>query len=239
MAALIMEGGSLKDLINPSAFVLVVGGTIGATTVAFSLRQMLSVPDVLRNAFFCKDTDLARLIRMIVGFARIARREGILALEQEVKGVDNKFLQMGVRLVVDGTPSEMVREILETEIVSLQERHKVGESIFSTMGGFAPTLGIIGTVIGLIHMLSRLNEPAAMGPAIAAAFIATLYGVAMANLIFLPIGSKLKARTTEEIIAYDMIVEGVLSLQAGDSPRMVDAKMRSFLPPKYRMNVNG
>jgi chemotaxis protein MotA len=238
MAALVMEGGSLKDLMNPSAFVLVVGGTIGATTVAFSLKQMLSLPGVVRNAFFCKDTDLARLIRMIVGFARIARREGILALEQEVKTVDNKFLQMGVRLVVDGTPSEMVREILETEIVSLQERHKVGESIFGTMGGFAPTLGIIGTVIGLIHMLARLNEPAAMGPAIAAAFIATLYGVAMANLIFLPIGSKLKTRTTEEIIAYDMIVEGILSLQAGDSPRMVDAKMRSFLPPNIRLAMD-
>ena len=238
MVALVMEGGSLKDLMNPSAFVLVVGGTIGATTVAFSLRQMLSLPGVVRNAFFCKDTDLALLIRMIVEFARTARREGILALEQEVKNVDNKFLQMGVRLVVDGTPSEMVREILETEIVSLQERHKVGESIFGTMGGFAPTLGIIGTVMGLIHMLARLDQPGAMGPAIAAAFIATLYGVAMANLIFLPIGSKLKARTTEEIIAYDMIVEGILSLQEGDSPRMVEAKMRSFLPPKYRLAMN-
>jgi chemotaxis protein MotA len=234
VVALVMEGGQAKDLLNPSAFVLVAGGTLGATTIAFSLKQILSLPGVMRNAFFCQDTDLARLIRLIVDFARIARRDGILALENENKRADNKFLQMGVRLVVDGTPSEMVREILETEIVSLQERHKVGENIFATMGGFAPTLGIIGTVMGLIHMLSRLDQPGAMGPAIAAAFIATLYGVAMANLIFLPIGSKLKSRTTEEIIAYDMIVEGILSLQAGDNPRMVEAKMRAFLPPKYR-----
>ncbi|MDO8586197.1 MAG: flagellar motor protein [Armatimonadota bacterium] len=227
MIALIMEGGSLGDLVNPSAFVLVFGGTLGATTVAFSLKQILSVPGVVRNAFFCKDTDMPRLIRSIVDFARTARREGILSLENEVKAVDNKFLQMGVRLVVDGTPSEMVREILETEIVSLQERHKVGENIFATMGGFAPTLGIIGTVMGLIHMLASLDKPGAMGPAIAAAFIATLYGVALANLVFLPIGSKLKARTTEEIIAYDMMVEGILSLQAGDNPRMVETKMGS------------
>lgn len=237
MIALVMEGGNAKDLFNPSAFVLVTGGTIGATTVAFSLKQMMGLPGVLRNAFFCKDTDLGEIIRNLVGYARLARREGILALEDQVKNVDNKFLQMGIRLVVDGTPSEMVREILETEIVSLQERHKVGESIFHTMGGFAPTLGIIGTVMGLIHMLTSLDRPGSMGPAIAAAFIATLYGVALANLVFIPIGSKLKARTTEEIIAYDMTVEGILSLQAGDSPRMVETKMRSYLPPKYRAEL--
>jgi chemotaxis protein MotA len=171
---------------------------------------------------------------MVVGFARLARKDGILALERQSRRVDNKFLKMGMRLVVDGTPSEMVREILETEIVSLQERHKVGEQMFSTMGGYAPTLGIIGTVIGLIHMLNSLNEPAKMGPAIASAFIATLYGVALANLVFLPIGAKLKARTTEEIIAYDMMLEGILSIQAGDNPRMVEQKMLAFLPPKLR-----
>lgn len=237
LGALFMEGGKVADLANPSAFVIVAGGTLGATTIAFSLKQMLGLPTVLRNAFFCKDTDLAELITITVEFARKARREGILALEEEARNLDNKFLQMGIQLVVDGTPSEMVREILETEIVSLQERHKVGESIFSTMGGFSPTLGIIGTVMGLIHMLSSLDEPGKMGSAIAAAFVATLYGVAFANLVFLPIGSKLKARTAEEIIAYDMIIEGILSLQAGDNPRMVEAKMMAYLPPKLRQTL--
>jgi len=234
LGALFLEGGKVDDLVNPSALLIVVGGTVGATTVAFSLKQMLGLPGIIRKAFFCRDTDLVRIIAIMVGFARMARRDGILALENEAKNIDNKFLQMGIRLVVDGVPSEMVREILETEIVSLQERHKVGENIFATMGGFAPTLGIIGTVMGLIHMLSSLNEPGKMGPAIAAAFVATLYGVALANLVFLPIGSKLKARTTEEIIAYDMMVEGILSIQAGDNPRMVEAKMLAFLPPKLR-----
>jgi len=237
LAALFMEGGRIKDLFNPSAFVLVAGGTLGATIVAFSLKQMRGLPGIVRSAFFCKDTDLTGIIWTMVRFAGKARKEGILALEREAASLDNKFLQMGIQLVVDGTPSEMVREILETEIVCLQERHKVGENIFATMGGFAPTLGIIGTVMGLIHMLASLNEPGKMGPAIAAAFIATLYGVALANLVFLPIGSKLKARTAEEIIAYDMMVEGILSIQAGDSPRMVEAKMRAFLPPRHRQRL--
>lgn len=234
LVALFMEGGKLHDLLNPSALVLVIGGTLGATIVSFSLKQILGLPNIVRAAFLSKETDLTQTISTIVSFARTARNDGILALENESKHISNKFLKTGIRLVVDGVPSEMVREILETEIVSLQERHKVGESIFATMGGFSPTLGIIGTVMGLIHMLSSLDEPGKMGPAIAAAFIATLYGVAFANLVFIPIGSKLKARTTEEIIAYDMMVEGILSIQAGDNPMMVEAKMIAFLSPKER-----
>ena len=236
--ALMMDGGHLKDLMIPSAFVIVVGGTIGATVVSFPLRQLRGLPAIVRNAFYSTETDLRDIIDLMVDFARMARKQGILVLEEAAAVTDNKFLRTGIQLVVDGTPSEMVREILETEIVSLQERHKVGESIFSTMGGFAPTLGIIGTVMGLIHMLSSLDQPGRMGPAIASAFVATLYGVALANLVFLPISSKLKARTAEEIIAYDMMVEGVLSIQAGDSPRMVEAKMLAFLPPKLRQALD-
>jgi chemotaxis protein MotA len=136
--------------------------------------------------------------------------------------------------VVDGVPSEMVREIMETEIASLQERHKVGERLFASMGGFAPTLGIIGTVMGLIHMLSGATDASKIGPAVASAFTATLYGVALANLVFLPISAKLKARTTEEIVAYDMMLEGILSIQAGDNPRMVEQKMLAYIAPKDR-----
>lgn len=238
VAALLMDGGQLKDLLIPSAFVIVVGGTIGATIVSFSFRQLMGLPAIIRNAFYAQDTDLRDIIDLMVDFARVARKQGILVLEAAAGQIDNKFLRTGIQLVVDGVPSEMVREILETEIVSLQERHKVGENIFSTMGGFAPTLGIIGTVMGLIHMLSSLDQPGKMGPAIASAFVATLYGVALANLVFLPISSKLKARTADEIIAYDMMVEGILSIQAGDSPRMVEAKMLAFLPPKLRMALD-
>jgi len=232
--ALMMEHGKISDLINPPAFVLVIGGTLGATIVSFSMKQMLGLPAIVKNAFFGKSADLVATINTMVEFAKIARKEGILSLEKRAQDLDDRFLQMGIRLVVDGTPSEMVREILETEIVCLQERHKVGENIFATMGGFGPTLGIIGTVMGLINMLARLNDPGKMGGAIASAFIATLYGVGTANLIYLPIGSKLKSKTAEEIIVYDMIVEGILSIQEGDSPRLVEAKMKAYLPPKQR-----
>lgn len=237
IAALLMEGGKIGDLVNPSALIIVAGGTFGATAIAFSTKQLAGLPVVLRNAFFHKETDLSQLIKIMVEFARRARKQGILALEEDCHKIDNKFLQTGMQLVIDGTPSEMVREIMETEIVSLQERHKVGQNIFNTMGGFSPTLGIIGTVMGLIHMLSNLSDPGKMGPSIATAFIATLYGVAFANLMFLPIGTKLKSKTAEEIIAYDMIIEGILSIQEGDNPRMVEIKMLAYLPPKLRESI--
>jgi len=239
VGSLMMEGGKISDLLNPSAFLLVVGGTVGATAISVPLQTMIGFPAVMMKAIFHREHDLLGIINLMTDFAKKARKDGILVLESQAKNLDNKFLKTGIELIVDGTPSETVREILETEIMSLQERHKVGESIFSTMGGFAPTLGIIGTVMGLVNMLARLNEPGKMGPAIASAFIATLYGVCMANLIFLPIGAKLKLRSAEEIAAYDMMIEGILSIQAGDSPRMVEQKMTAFLPPKLRKGTSG
>jgi len=234
MLALILEGGKPSDLVNVSAFVIVFGGTTGATVISFPLKSILAMPGIIKNAFFCKQADQLEIIRTVVEFARVARKEGILALENRSRELDNRFLRMGVQLVVDGTPSQMVREVLETEILSLQERHKVGENILAAMGGYAPTMGIIGTVMGLVHMLASLDEPGKMGPAIASAFIATLYGVMSANLAFLPLSAKLKARTAEEVVAYDMIVEGILSIQAGDGPRLVETKMSAYLPPKLR-----
>jgi chemotaxis protein MotA len=239
IVSITMEGGKLTSLVNPSAFILVVGGTIGATMISVPLKAIVGVPMTIRNAFFHSETDMVAIITTMVDFAKEARKDGILSLESRIKDLSNKFLKMGIQLVVDGTPSEMVREILETEIVSLQERHKGGETVFSAAGGFAPTLGIIGTVIGLVNMLSRLSEAGAMGPAIASAFTATLYGICTANLIYLPIGSKLKARTAQEIITYDMIIEGILSIQSGDSPRIVEQRMSAFLPPKLRDGSGG
>jgi chemotaxis protein MotA len=233
-AALLIEGGKPGELVNISAFVLVVGGTAGATIVTVSMEQVLGLPGVVKKALFQHRSDWTVLIRTMVEFAKKARKDGMLALESECANIENKFLKKGMQLIIDGTPSELVREVLETEIVAMQERHKAGETIFATAGGFAPTLGIIGTVMGLINMLSRLSEPGKMGHAIAAAFIATLYGVSLANLLFLPIGTKLKAKTSDEVITYEMILEGVLSIQAGGTPRMVEMKMIAFLPPKLR-----
>jgi len=234
MACLSLEGGSLKDLFNLPALVLVIFGTVGATIVGSSMKTIIALPSILRNAVIADQLDLSEVIDLVVGFARRARMMGVLSLEEAARNVDNKFLRKGVELVVDGTPSVMVREILETEIVAMQERHKIGETVFTTLGGFSPTLGIIGTVMGLISMLAKLSEPGKMGHAIAAAFTATLYGVALANLAYLPIAAKLKAKTAEEVVAYEMIIEGLISIQAGDNPRIVEMRMTAYLPPSMR-----
>lgn len=234
LGALFIERGRPSELVNLSALLLVLGGTAGATILSVSMEQILAVPRVLRKALFGQTTDMRAVVQTVVSFARKARKDGILALEPECNLIEDKFLNKGMQLVIDGTPSELVREVLETEIVAMQERHKAGETVFATAGGFAPTLGIIGTVMGLINMLARLSDPGKMGPAIASAFIATLYGVALANLLLLPIGSKLKAKTTDEVVTYEMIIEGVMSIQAGETPRIVEMKMTAFLPPKLR-----
>ena len=233
-----LEGGSLADLFNLPAFVLVIFGTFGATIVGSSGKALRMMPSVLRSACTSNRLEAVDVIDNMVGFARIARREGVLALEDAASKLDDKFLRKGIELVVDGIPSVVVREILETEIVAMQERHKVGETVFTTLGGFSPTLGIIGTVMGLISMLAKLSEPGRMGHAIAAAFVATLYGVAFANLIYLPIGAKLKAKTAEEVVIYEMIIEGVMSIQAGDNARVVETRMLAYLPPSERQARN-
>jgi len=234
IVGILIEGGHLGGFFNVSAGIIVLGGTTGAMIICYPLKTVLGLPAVLKQAFFSKEIDSLEMMKTIIEFARKARREGILVLEEDAKRLDNEFLKTGIQLVVDGTPADLVREILETQVRAMEQRHQTGECLFSTLGGFAPTLGILGTVMGLVHMLASLDEPGKMGPAIAAAFIATLYGVGTANLIFLPIASKLKARSQAESLSYELGIEGVLSLQAGDNPRVVASKMASFLPPALR-----
>jgi len=234
LLAVVLGGGDLKGFANISAAVIVLGGTLGATAIGFSLKEMLRLPVVTRQAFFGKPIDPQEVLQAITEFSRKARREGILALEEDVRQVPIPFVRRGMSLVIDGTSAELVREILETELASMQARHRGGISIFETLGGFAPTLGILGTVMGLVNMLANLSEPGEMGHAIAAAFIATLYGVGTANLIFLPIGNKLKAKSQAETSAYELAMEGILAIQSGDSPRVVASKMQSFLSPRSR-----
>lgn len=239
VGALLMEGGELRALINLPAALLVFGGTLGAGMMSYRMNQIMGLPGILRQAFQERTEDVADVIVLLVRLAERARREGLLVLEEEARRLDDAFLKKALQLAVDGTDPELVREILTTEIHFLQNRHKVGESIFTTLGGFAPTLGIIGTVMGLIHMLANLSDPGKMGPLIAGAFIATLYGVSSANLIFLPIGNKLRARSAEEVLMREVMVEGVLSIQAGDNPRIVEEKLKAFLAPRLRDETPG
>ncbi|MHB0938744.1 MAG: flagellar motor protein [Armatimonadota bacterium] len=237
LGGFLMEGGNLHSLYEPSALVIVVGGSFGATCIGFSMKHATSIPLVLKNAFFTKHTDPLIMLRMIVSLAKKARQSGILALEGEMKSVENPFVRNALQMVIDGTQPELVREVLETELDAMNIRHKAGVDFFTAWGGFLPTLGVLGTVMGLIHMMENLDDPSGMGPAIAVAFIATLYGVGFANVFMLPLASKLKLHSHEEIKTYEMVIEGILSLQAGDNPHMVSTKMRAYLSPKAKLQL--
>ncbi len=234
IVSFIMEGGHLSAIIQAPAMVIVIGGTIGATVITTSMETILRVPRFLGQAFFGKTPEPLETINMIVRMSEKARREGILGLENDLKSISDPFFRKAIQLVIDGTEITVLKTILETEIAYLEERHKRGIAVFQKLGGFSPTLGIIGTVLGLIHTLSNTAEPDRMAAAIAGAFIATLWGVAMANLVYLPIGDKLRLRHEEELAKLDLILEGVISIQSGDNPRVVKTKLLSFIPPNMR-----
>ncbi|MHB9144824.1 MAG: motility protein A [Symbiobacteriia bacterium] len=233
--SLTLEGGNFAQLINVSALILIMGGTVGATMISFSLEEMMALPKLIGKAFSGKEDDTTRVIDQIVTLVEKARREGLLTLQNDIKNLDDAFLIRGIELVVDGTDPQAVRSILETDIAFMEKRHKAGAGILDTAGGYAPTMGIIGTVMGLVNVLSHLNEGTdKLGPAIANAFLATFYGIFSANVFFLPLGGKLKAKSATEVLRRELILEGVLSLQAGESPRIVREKLEVFLPPKYK-----
>lgn len=232
VTALILDGGHLSSLWSESAFILVVGGTIGATTISFPLEDIKTIPKLIVKAFTGSKVDGTKSIDTIVTLVEKARREGLLTLQNETAKIDDAFLVRGIELVVDGTDPHAVRSILETDISFMEKRHKCGFGILETAGGYAPTIGIIGTVLGLVEVLGNLSNPDTLGPAIAVAFLATFYGISTANLFWLPLSGKLKARSADEVLLREMVLEGVLSLQAGESPRIVREKLEVFLPPK-------
>ena len=236
--SVVLEGGSLGAFINIPAAVIVFGGTIGATVIGLPWRQAKAIPHVLMRAFFARPVDSIEIMNLFTDFIRRARRDGILGIEDDIKNVSNEFLRTGLQLVLDGASQELLRDILDTEVRAMRARHSIGQSIFGNLGGFAPTLGIVGTVMGLIHALGCLERPEDMGHLIASAFVATLYGISIANLIFLPISNKLKANSDEELAAYKIAVEAILALQAGETPRVAATRMRSYLPPRARQDLD-
>ena len=225
----IMEKGSPGALIQASAAVIVFGGTIGATVTSFPLAELKKCPQWLRIAFTSKPFGVGEAYETLVRFAEKARREGLLSLEQELEAVTDKFTRQGMQLVIDGTDPEITKAILESNIVVLEKRHKVGIAVFEAAGGYAPTMGIIGTVMGLVHVLGNLSDPGSLSGAIAAAFIATLYGVSSANLLWLPIANKLKQKDKAEVAAMEMILDGILSIQAGENPSILKEKLKTHM----------
>ncbi|CAG7656091.1 hypothetical protein PAECIP111802_06296 [Paenibacillus allorhizosphaerae] len=224
----IWDGGHMSALLIPSAALIVFGGTFGAVIVSFPMSRLKELPKALAMAFKETKRDPAAIIEEIVDMATIARREGVLALEQRAQEHPNQFLRDGLMMVVDGTDPELTRQILELEMDAQENHHDGWAKIFEAGGGYAPTMGIIGTVMGLIHVLGNLSDPGSLGPAIAVAFSATLYGVASANVIYLPIANKIKIRSKEQISEMELMLEGILALQAGENPQLIKKKLNSF-----------
>ena len=236
MGGYTVEGGAIGGLINLPGFLIVVVGTLGATMVAFPMQQILAIPKLIRIAIFKQaGAHPGEMSGELVEMADKARREGLLSLEDEAQSVDDSFARKGLLLMIDGTDPDALRSIMEIDIDAQSARHRENAKVFEAGGGFAPTLGVLGAVMGLISVLSHLgSDPSALGAGIATAFVATFYGVGMANVFLLPIAEKLKTRSQEERKVRDMILEGILSIQVGDNPRIVREKLESFLEPGER-----
>jgi chemotaxis protein MotA len=229
--SMIMEGGNPMAIVAIPAIILVFGGTIGAAMAGGILKDTLGLGTLLQRALLTKLEPPDELVDSVVKLADRARREGLLALEDAVKAVTNPFLRRGLELAVDGTDPEELREILEAEVDAKRKADAVGAKVFADMGGFAPTIGIIGTVIGLVHVLENLSQPDKLGHLIAGAFIATLWGVMTANVMWLPLGNRLKRVSGIECGQMELAIEGIIAIQAGANPRLVAQKLRSLLPP--------
>jgi chemotaxis protein MotA len=232
----IMSGTSPASFMDPPALLVVLGGTFGVTLASCGMDAMKRIPKLFKLVFGPPELDLNGRVQQLVGFAEQARREGLLALDAKTGEVEDDFTRKGLQLVVDGSDPELVREVLEAEIDGMMARHHEGAAPFEKAGGFAPTMGIIGTVMGLVHVLENLSQPATLGPAISSSFIATLMGVGSANVLYLPIANRLKALSKAEVELRTLTLEGILAVQAGDNPRVVAEKLGSFVPPEDRIS---
>jgi len=229
---MIMEGSSPMAIVLIPAMVLVFGGTFGAAIAGSSMSDVKKVGGWFKQALLpAKVPPVADRIATLVSLAEKARKEGLLALEAQVKSIDDPFLKRGLQMGIDGTDPEELRAVLEGEIAAKKAEDKVGAKFFTAMGGYAPTVGIIGTVVGLIHVLENLDAPETLGPLIAGAFVATLWGVLTANLFWLPMGAKITRISELQAAQMELLVEGITEIQAGTSPRAVRQKLTALVPP--------
>lgn len=229
MCAAMLMGGGLGMFINIPSMLIVVGGTIAATLVNFPLREVLGVVRVAHNSIFavCESPD--DLIDRLVKYTGIAKKDGMLALEETTREIQNPLLRTGMTYIIDGMTPEEVTNNLRLKLVATKARHKAGQEVFKSMGKWSPAFGMIGTLIGLVQMLATMDDPKSIGPKMAVALLTTFYGALMANLIFLPMAGKLARRTEIEMVTGHLIVEGLIGLQAGMSPMLMESKLTAFL----------
>ena len=224
-----MEGGNLGQLLQITAAFIVLGGTTGAVILSFPHKTLISVIKMLKNVFMPPKSDFNALITEIGGFATKARKEGIISLEKEAYNASDSLLTLGLGAVADGTDPALVREMMENQIEQLENYVNNAAKVFESFGGYSPTLGIIGAVMGLIQVMQNLSDPSKLGAGIAVAFVATIYGLFAANLVMIPISTRIKFIYQGVFLYKNMILEGVLSIQAGESPVLIERKLRSFI----------
>lgn len=227
-------GEQAGAFVDPPSAMIVIGGSIAAVFTSFPLVRVLGAGKVLKNAFFHKEQSSQKLIDDLVAYAEIARRDGILSLESATKEADDPFIVKGIQMAVDGTDPELIEQIMDNELEAIAERHAKGKAVFDGIGKYAPAYGMIGTLVGLVIMLLNMDDPSAIGSGMAVALLTTLYGSIFANMVALPLADKLGQRSEEELMLKTIVIKGVMSIQSGDNPRIVEQKLKTFLPPSMR-----
>lgn len=227
-------GGNVLGYVDYPSVLIVFGGGTCMLLVSFPLADLSKISAAVSKALKFKDSSPLKSVEQLVRLSEMARREGILALERSVAEIEDDFLKTGIRLAVDGIEPELIKEILQTEIAFMEDRHKKGLAILEYVAGVFPAMGMIGTLIGLVAMLQNLSDPSSIGPAMAVAILTTLYGALVANLVAIPMSKKLAARSAEEIHAREVVIEGIMAIQSGDNPRIVEQRLLAFLPPSMR-----
>ena len=230
----VLEGGKVGSIIQLTAFVIVFGGTFGAVFLSYPFHDVLGGFKGIKKIIKDPSDDPHQIIGQIIEYANKARKEGILSLEKEIKNAKNPYLAKALTMAVDGIEPHVIREAMEAELEFANEYGKVNSKIFKSAGGYAPTIGILGAVLGLISVMENLSDPSKLGTGIAVAFVATVYGVGSANLLFLPIATKMEVRNRHEMIINEMILEGVVALSTGENPRLIEDKLISFLSELQR-----
>jgi len=239
MIVSMMMGVGIGPYLDIPSAIIVVGGTVAATFVNFPFSDVLGVMKVTQKVLKEQPISPQKYIEQIVSISKKARTNGLLAIEEDLNKIDEDFMKMTLQHVVNGTEAEDLNNIMDAELSIMSERHKIGQQIYMAMGMYAPAFGMIGTLIGLIAMLQNLNDPASIGPAMAMAMITTLYGAVFANLFFLPMAGKLKHRSEQELRFKEMLLMGILSVQAEESPRVIQNKLLSYIPPAERASGTG
>ncbi len=232
--ATVVLGGAPLAFVDIPSMLVVVGGVLATTFIMFPMRTVLGAVKVAVKAFKDDTWNIDAIIDQMVGLSRLARTNGILALEDAEKDIDNPFLKKGIQLAVDGNEEELIRFIMATDVGFTQQRHAIGQKVFKQMGAMGPAFGMIGTLIGLVQMLRSLDDPSSIGPSMAVALLTTLYGALIANLVCLPIATKLEFRSKEEALAKQVVTEGIISIMQGANPKVLKDKLEAFVPPELR-----